>query len=76
MTKPKHIDGFKGDISSFELYSDNNIKDLTELKFPDILKDLMIENQKNSVGKNDFLCQELPKNDWNEPPAPKRKKVT
>ena len=76
VTKPKLIDGFKGDISSFELYNDNHIKDLTELKFPDILKDLMIENQKNSVSKNDFLCQELPQNDQNEPPAPTRKKVT
>ena len=74
VAEPKLIDGFKGDISSFELYNDNHIKDLTELKFPDILKDLMIENQKSSVSKSDFLCQELPQKDRNEPPAPKRKK--
>ena len=76
VTKTKLIDGFKGDISSFELYNYNYIKDLTKLKFPDILKDMMIENQKNSVSKNDFLCQELPQNDQNEPPTSKRKKVT
>ena len=65
-SQSKVIDGFKGDISSFELYNDNHIKDLTELKFPDILKDLMIENQKSSVSKSDFLCQELPQKDRNE----------
>ena len=75
VTKPKLIDGFKGEISSFELYNDNHIKDLTELKFPDVLKDLMIENQKSSVSKSDLLCQELPQKDRNEHPAPKRKKV-
>ena len=76
MTKPKLIDGFKGDISCFELYNNDNVKDLTELKFPDVLKDLMIENQKSSVSKNVSLCQRVAQEEFTKPPAPKRKKVT
>ena len=72
----KVIDGFKGDISSFELYNNNHIKDLTQLKFPDILKDLMIENQKSRVSTDVSLCQKLTQEEFTKPPAPKRKKVT
>ena len=67
------VDGFKGDISSFELCAQNDVKDLKELKYPEMLKDLIIKDQKSDVNKNDWLYQVS--DEEVEPPCAKRMKV-
>ena len=67
-------DGFKGDISSFELCARNDVKDLKELEYPEMLENLIIKDQKSAVSKKDYVYQVS--DEEVEPPAVKRMKLT